>query len=97
MSSVRAAGLVDELVAAMGGDASRVAAGDSERDLHAADMTFHEPRRPAVVVYPLKTAEVAAVLAIADERRVAVTPFGVRAKAAGAASNGSGCRCRPTG
>mgnify|MGYP002336051287 FL=1 len=58
------------------GDASRVSTGDSERDLHAADLTFHPPHRPDVVVYPLTTAEVAAVLAVADELRVPVTPFG---------------------
>jgi D-lactate dehydrogenase (cytochrome) len=69
------AGLLPALVAAVG-DASRVSDGDSERDLHAADLTFHRPHRPDVVVYPLTTAEVAAVLAVADELRVPVTPFG---------------------
>ena len=58
------------------GDATRVSAGDSERDLHASDITFHRPHRPDVVVYPVTTEEVAAVLALADERRVPVTPFG---------------------
>ena len=75
MHAAAAASLVDGLVAALGGDASRVSTGDSERDLHAADLTFHAPRRPDVVAYPLTTAEVAAVLALADERRVPVTPF----------------------
>ena len=64
------------LVAALGGDASRVSHGDSDRDLHSQDMSFHEPRRPDVVVYPTSTAEVSAVLALADEHRIAVTPFG---------------------
>jgi D-lactate dehydrogenase (cytochrome) len=68
--------LTSELVAALGGDASRVSAGDSDRDLHSQDMSFHEPCRPDVVVYPTSTAEVAAVLALAEERRTAVTPFG---------------------
>jgi len=67
---------VDALVAALEGDASRVSEGDSDRDLHAADMTVHAPRRPDVVVYPLSTSEVAAVLALAHERTVPVTPFG---------------------
>lgn len=58
------------------GDETRVSAGDSERDLHASDITFHRPHRPDVVVYPVTTEEVAAVLALADERRVPVTPFG---------------------
>jgi len=58
------------------GDEQRVAVGDSERDLHASDITFHRPHRPDVVVYPLTTAEVASVLALAHEQRVPVTPFG---------------------
>lgn len=65
------------LVAALDGDAGRVSTGASDLDLHASDMTFHTPRRPDAVVYPLSTAEVAAVLAAADERRVPVTPFGI--------------------
>ena len=50
--------------------------GDSERDLHAADLSFHEPRRPDLVVYPASTGEVARVLALASELRLPVTPFG---------------------
>jgi len=57
-------------------DQQRVAVGDSERDLHASDITFHRPHRPDVVVYPLTTAEVASVLALAHDQRVPVTPFG---------------------
>ncbi len=58
-------------------DPRRVSTGDSDRDLHAADMTFHQPRPPDVVVYPTSTAEVSAVLGLAEERRVPVTPFGI--------------------
>jgi D-lactate dehydrogenase (cytochrome) len=76
VTALSTTGLVERLTAALGGDASRVATGDSERDLHAADMTFHDPRRPAVVVYPVTTSEVSAVLTIADGLRVPVTPFG---------------------
>ena len=65
------AALVDAL-----GDEQRVTVGDSERDLHASDITFHRPHRPDVVVYPLTTAEVASVLELAHDRRVPVTPFG---------------------
>ena len=32
--------------------------GDSERDLHASDLSFHAPHRPDLVVYPSSTAEV---------------------------------------
>ncbi len=67
--------LREALVGALG-DARRVSDGDSERDLHSSDITFHRPHRPDVVVYPETTEEVAAVLALADEQRVPVTPFG---------------------
>ena len=69
----------DELRAALVGaigDEARVSTGDSERDLHANDISFHRPHRPDAVVYPLTTEEVAAILALAHEQRVPVTPFG---------------------
>lgn len=58
------------------GDERLVSVGDSERDLHAGDMTFHRPHRPDVVVHATSTGDVAAVLAFADEHRLPVTPFG---------------------
>ncbi len=67
--------LRDALVRALG-DAGLVSDGESERDLHAGDFSFHRPSRPDVVVYATSTRDVAAVLALADERRVPVTPFG---------------------
>ena len=70
-----ATGLRQALIEAVG-DERMVSDGDSERDLHSHDLTFHRPHRPDVVVYPTTTAEVAAVLALADARGVAVTPFG---------------------
>jgi D-lactate dehydrogenase (cytochrome) len=54
----------------------QVREGDSERDLHGVDLSFHTPRRPDLVVYPTSTADVARVLAVADEHGVPVTPFG---------------------
>ncbi len=51
--------------------------GDSERDLHSADISFHEPQRPDLVVYASSTAEVSRVLAIANAQRIPVTAFGV--------------------
>jgi len=50
--------------------------GDSERDLHGADFSFHEPHRPDFVVYPGTTQDVSSVLAIAHELAVPVTAFG---------------------
>ena len=55
---------------------SRVSTGESDRDLHAEDMTVHAPCRPDVVVYATSTDDVACVLRLADEYRVPVTPFG---------------------
>jgi len=73
--SVAVQELREALVEALGEDA-RVSDGDSERDLHAADITFHRPQRPDLVVYPSSTDEVSHVMAIASDRRVPVTPFG---------------------
>jgi D-lactate dehydrogenase (cytochrome) len=70
-----ASDLVEQLVAVIG-DESRVSTGSSDLAIHAADMTFHPAREPDVVVYPVSTAEVAAVLRLAAGRRVPVTPFG---------------------
>ena len=58
------------------GDPARVSTGESDLDLHAADFSFHRPHRPDVVVRVQSTAEVTSVLALADEQRVPVTPFG---------------------
>ncbi len=69
------AALRDALIETLG-DPRRVSDGDSERELHASDLTFHRPCRPDVVVHAESTEDVARVLALADEHRVPVTPFG---------------------
>ena len=56
--------------------ADRVRDGDSERDLHGVDLSFHTPQRPDLVVYPTSAAEVAQVLVVADSHGIPVTPFG---------------------
>jgi D-lactate dehydrogenase (cytochrome) len=66
--------VAEELRAALGADAVRD--GESERDLHGEDMTFHVPHRPDLVVYASSVEDVSRVLALADEHRVPVTPFG---------------------
>ena len=48
--------------------------GESVLDQHAADLSYHPPHRPDVVVFPESADEVAAVLAYADERRRARRP-----------------------
>jgi D-lactate dehydrogenase (cytochrome) len=57
-------------------DGARVNDGESVLDQHAADLTYHPPHRPDVVVFPVSAEEVAAVLAFANEARVPVVPFG---------------------
>jgi D-lactate dehydrogenase (cytochrome) len=57
-------------------DERRVTDGDSALDLHAADLSYHTPHRPDVVVFPESTEEVAAVLAWANDARVPVVAFG---------------------
>ncbi len=69
------AALRDALAEALG-DPRLVSDGDSERDLHAGDFSFHRPHRPDVVVHATSTEDVAAVLALADRHGVPVTPFG---------------------
>lgn len=71
---VTAAGIAASLRDALGADAVRD--GDSELDLHGADLTFHEPHRPDLVVYPGSTADVAHVLQVANEQRIPVVAFG---------------------
>ena len=57
-------------------DERRVTDSESALDQHAADLSYHEPRRPDVVVYPESTAEVAAVLELAQATETPVVPFG---------------------
>ncbi len=57
-------------------DERRVTDGESALDQHAADLSYHPPRRPDLVVYPESTEEVSAVLRYANEAGVPVTPFG---------------------
>jgi D-lactate dehydrogenase (cytochrome) len=63
-------------LAALLGDERRVSIGDSDLEQHAGDLSHHRPQLPDAVVYPEGTAEVAALLAWANERRVPVTAFG---------------------
>jgi D-lactate dehydrogenase (cytochrome) len=58
-------------------DPSRVSTGESDRNLHSEDMTFHAAHAPDVVVYPTSTDEVSRVLTLADAEGIPVTPFGV--------------------
>ena len=66
--------LRDQFVAALGPDA--VSDGESDRDLHGTDLTFHVPHRPDLVVRPSSTGDVSAVLVLASEHGVPVTAYG---------------------
>ena len=66
---------LEALQAALG-DPGRVSTGESDRNVHGEDMTFHTRTPPDAVVYPVSTEEVSRVLALADEEVVPVTPFG---------------------
>jgi len=57
-------------------DERRVNDGESVRDQHAGDLSYHAPHRPDIVVFPVTTAEVSAVLEYAHVAGVPVVPFG---------------------
>jgi len=64
------------LVEDLRGLAAHVGDGASERATHGEDLTYHAPHEPDAVVYPDSTAEVARVLAYANDRGIPVVPFG---------------------
>ena len=76
MSTAVAGASPSALREALGADA--VKDGDSERDLHSADLSFHEPHRPDLVVYPaLDRRRWRACSRSRTSTRIPVTPFGV--------------------
>ncbi len=54
----------------------RMSAGESVLDLHSKDESFHERRKPDVVVWPLHADEISQILKMANEKRIPVTPWG---------------------
>jgi D-lactate dehydrogenase (cytochrome) len=54
----------------------RVSTGASILDLHSRDESYHKGYRPSVVVWPKSTEEVVAILKMANERMLPVTPWG---------------------
>ena len=54
----------------------RLSRGPSVLDLHSRDEGFHTPRRPEAVAWPVAADEVARAMEWADEREIAVTPWG---------------------
>ena len=54
----------------------RISTGESILDLHAKDESFHERRKPDVVVWPLSATEISQILRLANEKGIPVTPWG---------------------
>jgi D-lactate dehydrogenase (cytochrome) len=56
--------------------AERVSSGESILDLHSQDESYHRDCRPEVVVWPVRTEDVVAILRHANDRMIPVTPWG---------------------
>lgn len=68
------AGDLEFLRSVVGSD--RVSTGESVLDLHSRDESYHQACRPHAVVWPKCTEEIAAILKLANERMIPVTPWG---------------------
>ena len=56
--------------------AERMSTGESVLELHSKDESFHQRRKPDVVVWPLRTEEISQILKMANEKRIPITPWG---------------------
>lgn len=56
--------------------ADRLSTRGADLDLHARDQSFHEPRPPDVVLWPETTAEVSAIVSLANAEHIPVTAWG---------------------
>ncbi len=83
--------ILSELVQAVGGD-GRISTAPEDLASYAYDGTWAEVR-PDVVIHPQTTEQVAAVLRIADEKRIPVVPRGAATGLAGAAVPVQGSIC----
>ena len=54
----------------------RMSIGESVLDLHGKDESFHERRRPDVVVWPIRTEEISQILKMAHEKKDPSYPLG---------------------
>jgi D-lactate dehydrogenase (cytochrome) len=57
-------------------ESERISIGESILDLHSKDESFHQRRKPDVVVWPLTAEEISEILKLANEERIPVTPWG---------------------
>jgi D-lactate dehydrogenase (cytochrome) len=67
--------ILDSLRSIVG--AENLSTGDSERQLHSHDQSFHEGHLPEVVVWPVEAQQVADILKFACDHTIPVTPWGV--------------------
>lgn len=67
-------GHLTSLTAIVGVD--RLSVRQADLDQHARDQSFHEPHAPEVVIWPETTAEVSAILKLANVARIPVTAWG---------------------
>jgi D-lactate dehydrogenase (cytochrome) len=63
-------------IAAIAGE-SNVSTAQADIDLHARDQSHHEAHASEVVVWPARPEDVAAILKLANEHHIPVTPWGV--------------------
>jgi len=66
---------IEELVGLLGSE--RVTTNPTVLEHHSHDESYHTPRLPDVVVFPLNAEEVSKIMQFANEKRIAVTPFGM--------------------
>jgi D-lactate dehydrogenase (cytochrome) len=57
-------------------DAERFSTGQSNRELHLKDISPHQGQLPAAIIWPVSTAEVAAILKYTYANDIPVTPWG---------------------
>jgi len=55
---------------------NRYSTGESNRNLHSCDESFHTPSPPDVVLWPVSSEEVQKVLALANDHKIPVTAWG---------------------
>lgn len=65
---------LDALISIVG--EAHVSIKNADLDHHSRDQSFHPPHRPAAVVWPGSTGEVSAILKLANQELIPVTPWG---------------------
>lgn len=66
---------IEELVGLLGSE--RVTTNPTVLEHHSHDESYHTPRLPEVVVFPQTAEEVSKIMKFANEKQIAVTPFGL--------------------